>query len=199
MKIFVVLPFSMTNVDDQKYEVTIWKNPQTGHITHESWKRSDGAWYCPTGPALREWDETNGELTQESWHNEKGSWHREGDKPAWIHRDPDTKVITREEYYINGQHHRPKSDGPTMILRDEETGKVVYEEYRFYGELNRKGGQLPAVIATDPETDIVVLEEYWIHGRRHKRIERDATTGEVTKTDHGPEKQSPQPVVPSPL
>ena len=49
------------------------------------------------------------------WRNSKGQLHREGDKPAYIHRNG------YKEYRINGKLHR--ESGPAVILLD---GTVQY-------------------------------------------------------------------------
>ena len=49
------------------------------------------------------------------WRNSKGQLHREGDKPAYIHRNG------YKEYRINGKLHR--ESGPAVIT---PTGRVEY-------------------------------------------------------------------------
>ena len=104
--------------------------------------------------------------------------HRDGDKPAKIKIDPRTKVVTLEQYFLNGVEHRLSKDEPTRIRRDAKTGKITHKEWKREGLHHRDGG-LPAVLNRDPKTDVIIYEAFYKNGDCYKEIHRDPKTGET--------------------
>ncbi len=171
-----MLHIPMVNEITENYQVSISKSTQTGGLLREAWQTQTGISYSPCGPAVRLWDEQTGELTFELWRDKDGNIHRDNDLPAWVKKDPLTKVITEECYLIHGVSHRHLENAPTQIFRDPETGKITYKEWKQHGKYHRESG-LPAVVSRDPKTDVITYEAYYIHGEGVKEIERDPLTG----------------------
>lgn len=166
----------MANEITENYQVSISKSKQTGGLLREVWQTQAGVSYSPCGPAVRLWDKKTGELTFELWRDKDGNIHRDNDQPAWIKRDPITKVITEECYLIHGVSHRHLGNAPIRILRDAETGKITHKEWKRHGEYHRDSG-LPAVVSRNPKTDVITYEAYYIYGEGVKEIERNPLTG----------------------
>ena len=168
----------MTSDINESYQVTVHKNPKTGQVTQEFWETNEGRYYCPHGPAIRRWDEDTGELQEEAWFNKEGEIHRDGGKPARVTIDPYTKIITCEEYFINGKEHRLLEGAPTRIGRDPVSGKIEYEEWKRHGKFYRENGQ-PSAIYKAPETGVITYEAYYNgEGKLIDVIERDPKTGQ---------------------
>lgn len=144
----------------REYTIRVFEDRETGIKTGELWQferqlhREDGLpaeleWDPKTGvctlegyylygnpnrdgaPAIIRRHPITGEVIGETWA--QGSLLRDGDLPAIWSKDPDTGIIEREEYYMDGVLHR--DDGkPAVIIRDPKTGEVIQLEYHDYGE-----------------------------------------------------------------
>lgn len=132
------------------YQVLVLRDAKTGVTTFEKWVL-DGKFHRAGGkPAIIRTDPVTGVAVEEEFwlddqeHNLSGpsfikrtpqgtvvceQWKqngvvtREGDKPAYWERNPETMVRTLEEYSLNGNLHR--EGGPAIVERDASTGKVT--------------------------------------------------------------------------
>lgn len=147
------------HIREEFYSVTVLRDAVTGQTVGESWETE-------LKPSPRPGAVVMG------LHREEG--------PARFDRDPETGVITWEDWYNNGLQHR--QDGPAHVERDRISGIITCEEWRSGGRKHRDNG--PAEIIRDATTGVTVLEAWWRHGKRH-RIDGPAAiyrrpTGEIT-------------------
>ncbi len=115
-------------VEAEKYEVEIQRDPVTGRVVCEIWKHPDdrqpmtiGGWtglpignareHRLDGPAAMRWDPTTGVAVSEAWYF-RGRRHRE-DGPALVKRDPNTGRVVSSSWYVNG-NLIPKAQRPKM-------------------------------------------------------------------------------------
>lgn len=85
----------------------------------------------------------------------RGKLHRDGDRPAVIEYDPDSKRVMREQYFQFGKLHR-ENNKPAFIEYSPGTGKVVLEVFFEDGKLHR-GDNAPSAIDYDRDTGEQIL------------------------------------------
>lgn len=95
-------------------------DPLTGIAVEEEYWLNDKE-HNPSGPSFVK-RTPQGTVVCEQW-KQNGVVTREGDKPAYWERDPETMVRTLEEYSLNGELHR--EGGPAVVERDASTGKIT--------------------------------------------------------------------------
>ena len=172
----------------EEYKVTIHRDDKTGNITFEGWTTKSGRFYNPTGPATRDYDE-NGSLEEEHWYDENHYEHRDGGKPSWIERNPETGVVFTEHYCVHGRFDRNGEDLPSVINRHYKTGDTLLEMYYVDGERHRDNGK-PAIIQVHHKTGVAYHESVWESGHCTSVIERDKKSGAVTYTGPPTKKHS---------
>ena len=101
----------------------------------------------------------SGKIVSEYWRNAEGGLHRP-DGPAVIETDRITGVVTEEQYYLNGEIHRPDGE-PAMINYCHKTGNVLRKAWLENDILVRSGG-LPTMEYFDGHTQKLVRAEYQI-------------------------------------
>jgi hypothetical protein len=122
-------------IETEKYEVEIQRDPTSGRVVCEIWEHPDDRQPITTGgwtrlPPPRE------------------RAHRIGG-PAVTRWDPTTGVAVREAWYIRGRRHR--EDGPALVKRDPQTGRVVSSFWYIDGKLIPKAQRPKPVMRTQPE------------------------------------------------
>lgn len=141
---------------------------ENGRILRRLWKtnHSDALHRCEA-PAQEEFDPASGRLVSAKWIDQsKHGLHRAGGLPAAIEIDPNSGVVTLEQYFLSGLEH--KSDGgPSKVIRDATSGQVVLEEHRIHGELSRLCG-LPAITEYCEDSGQPVRLEFFVNGVRHR-------------------------------
>lgn len=85
----------------------------------------------------------------------RGHLHRDGDRPAVIEYEPDSKRVVREQYFQNGVLHRGENQ-PAYIEYSRTTGFVKLEVFFRYGKLHHDENA-PSAINYDSETGERIL------------------------------------------
>lgn len=132
-------------------------------------------WYAPRtealhrvgGPTVEIFEPESGKLIGEIWINQyRHGKHRDGNLPSEFTVDPETSIITREEFYQNNRHHRDDG-GPTEIYRDNVTGHVTRLVFSYEG-LHGREGDLPAVQEFSEKNGRLLREEFYSLGQLHR-------------------------------
>lgn len=137
-----------------------------GSLLSRRWQTSpDLRFGREEGPAVENFDPESGTTIRRVWIFPDGvGKHSFDDHPASINIDPDSGVITSEEYYDCGIMHR--EGGPAEIHRDAKTGGVTFTAYYKDGRMHRYDDR-PALEFFSPEGK-KLREEYYVLGRRHR-------------------------------
>lgn len=142
--------------EDGSLEKRVWMHPDSYMFHREN------------APAIEFYDPESGQLSGEMWIDEYNHGRHRGDNlPSNISIDPQTGVVTMEQYYRHGRLHRDDY-GPTQIYRDGITGKITELKFHFEGELHRED-DLPAFQEFDSTTGAPLREEFF-HRNEHHRI-----------------------------
>lgn len=124
----------------EQFEVTLVRNPKSGKISAEFWKRPDGRLTRPNGPYRTNWDD-EGRKTDEAFSVEFFDPDEAGEHPASIRYDPKTGAVTREVYEdLAGNLHR--DFGPAVVHYDPETGEVIAQHFYIAGNKIDEDGNL---------------------------------------------------------
>jgi hypothetical protein len=102
---------------------------------------------------ITETSPATGTITVEIWR--KDGKRDRPDGPAYIERNAETGITTREQWWKNGNLHRA-DDRPAIIERDAVTRHVTREEWWKDGQWHRAHGAV--VIWYDPETGLTTGE-----------------------------------------
>lgn len=127
----------MTNSrDKQTFWVEIERDTETGQILSEAWKSADGKLHRTDRdqPAVRKFSEGSNVEEFNLWCCH-GKIHRDNDKPAMIHRHPETGRIIQETWVEDDFIQRNNPEKPVSISYDEHTGEIIDEDFRVDGEL----------------------------------------------------------------
>ncbi|RTL71641.1 MAG: hypothetical protein EKK41_09000 [Hyphomicrobiales bacterium] len=95
-----------------------------------------------------------------------------------MHRDPSVGPASievrgsyrRDEYWVDGQRHRPWSEGPAIVITDDIEGKQRREvAYWFGGQRHRPHTEGPALVTSHYGDNFNLSgEEYFEHGKLHR-------------------------------
>lgn len=115
----------------EEFSVSITWDRETGLKLSETWQdvvgevqRKDidhasiGCFDCKTGVEAKT-----------IWLHD-GEMHREGDKPAIIHRNPNTGRPWKLGWYVNGRPWREDPNKPVHIYYDWDSGDIKSMDYR---------------------------------------------------------------------
>lgn len=145
----------------EEYTVRVDICIETGHRTRETWLK-DGKPHRDFGPAICYFTELDGIFWGEDWYV-NGIHHRDGDKPATTHVDPETGIIESLSYVVNGLVHRD-GDKPARISFNPDTGQIKREEYWQHGKLHRD--KQAAIIVYETGTGKIKHEWYYKNGHK---------------------------------
>lgn len=105
-------------------------DPTNGVIaTEEYWVWGEES--RSNGPSRIARDPTTGKVIYEEW-KQGNQLTRDGDQPAITEIDPQSDIIVRWEFWVDGALHN--SAGPAIIVRDPVDGSILREEFYRDGE-----------------------------------------------------------------